>query len=141
MTQAQTAAKQAQAKLTAAQKALADAQTAKQQADDALAAAKEQQKQAQSAYNQAIKNGAKPVAAAVVTDNQITLPANYMSLLKAYFGGNLSSEALANQLAGWMDKNTFKHSAADQQVKLNNVFDLNEATRTELSEWAAGLIN
>lgn len=111
LTQAQTAAKQAQAKLTAAQKALADAQTA------------------------------KPVAAAVVTDNQITLPANYMSLLKAYFGGNLSSEALANQLAGWMDKNTFKHSAADQQVKLNNVFDLNEATRTELSEWAAGLIN
>lgn len=141
MTQAQTAAKQAQAKLTAAQKALADAQTAKQQADDALAAAKEQQKQAQSAYNQAIKNGAKPVAAAVVTDNQITLPANYMSLLKAYFGGNLSSEALANQLASWMDKNTFKHSAADQQVKLNNVFDLNEATRTELSKWAAGLIN
>lgn len=141
LTQAQTAAKQAQAKLTATQKALADAQTAKQQADNALAAAKEQQKQAQSAYNQAIKNGAKPVAAAVVTDNQITLPANYMSLLKAYFGGNLSSEALANQLAGWMDKNTFKHSAADQQVKLNNVFDLNEATRTELSEWAAGLIN
>ena len=71
LTQAQTAAKQAQAKLTAAQKALADAQTAKQQADDALAAAKEQQKQAQSAYNQAIKNGAKPVAAAVVTDTKL----------------------------------------------------------------------
>ena len=64
-----------------------------------------------------------------------------MSLLKAYFGGNLSSEALANQLAGWMDKNTFKHNAADQQVKLDNVFALDEATRTELSEWAAGLIN
>ena len=88
LTQAQAAAKQAQAKLTAAQKALADAQMAKQQADNALAAAKEQQKQAQSAYNQAIENGAKPVAAAVVTDNHITLPSNYMNLLNDHEGSH-----------------------------------------------------
>ena len=141
LTQAQKDAEQAQAKLTAAQKALADAQKAKQQADNALVAAKEQQKQAQAAYDQATKDGAKPVAAEVVTDNHITLPSNYMDLLNAYVGGKLSKQALQNQLIGWMDKNVFQHNAADQQVKIANVFAMDEATRTALSEWAAGLLN
>ena len=64
-----------------------------------------------------------------------------MDLLNAYVGGKLSKQALQNQLIGWMDKNVFQHNAADQQVKIANVFAMDEATRTALSEWAAGLLN
>ena len=157
---------QGQQALPTAQATLAQAQRHAAQTSQAVVAAQTQvaqatdhlrrvqaARQAQSAVDQAqgvvdrARAAVKQAQATTQTTNQITLPAGYRQALQAFMAKQLSSQQLqaiafsgdGNHWQNYMNK--FVHNAADQAVVIDNVFQMSEALRVEITRWTAALLN
>lgn len=135
----QAAWDQSQTQTTTAQRDLAQAQQAARQAQSAV-------DQAQGVVDRA-RAAVKQAQATTQTTNQITLPAGYWQALQVFMAKQLSSQQLqAIAFSGdgnhWQNHmNKFVHNAADQVVVIDNVFQMSEALRVEITRWTATLLN